>query len=170
MNLTCKGKKSVFSEEKLRGVLEYCLLHGSKHKGIPKTKLFKLIYLADFSQYFFTGKPITDQQYKNRPYGPVPDVLFALVEEMIDAGDVVVENGKKAQFHELIVRPQFIKLLSKEEKAILKKICDYWKEKSSVTIVNFVHDQRPWCLTREKEEVPYELILQEEHPFSPEKK
>jgi len=70
----------------------------------------------------------------------------------------------------LIVRPQFIKLLSKEEKAILKKICDYWKEKSSVTIVNFVHDQRPCSLTREKEEVPYELILQEEHPFSPEKK
>ncbi len=160
-------KDLILSEEKLRGILEYCLLKGSDYGKVPKTKLFKLIYLADFSTYYFCGNSITEQTYRNREYGPVPDVLFALVDQMIELGDIEVTNGEKAKFHKLIVEPRYINLLSKKEKELVNKICEYWKNKPSEEIVKFVHDQRPWSLTKNNEAIPYELILQENHPFLP---
>ncbi len=156
-------------EQKLRGVLEYCLLHGSSSGKVPKTKLFKLIYLADFSNYYFTGKPISGEIYKNRPYGPVSDSLFALVDEMAEEGDISIDNGEVAKFHKLAVDPIAIKYLSDEELNVLKRVCDYWREKSTKEIKDFSHAQRPWFLTDEGEEIPYELILQEEHPYKPHK-
>lgn len=154
-------------EQKLRGILEYCLLHGSTIGKVPKTKLFKLIYLADFSAYYLRGNAISELTYKNRPHGPVPDELFALVDELVESGDIDVEEGRLAFLHKLTVEPTHIKFLDKEEKALLEVLCKYWKAKPTKTIVNFTHAQRPWCLTNDGEEVPYELILQEDHPYLP---
>jgi len=155
------------SEQKLRGVLEYCLLHGSSLGKVPKTKLFKLIYLADFSKYYFEGKSITDEVYKNRPHGPVPDALFALVDEMTESGDILVECGKMANFHRLAVEPTAVKYLTKNDIKILKDVCDYWKDKPTEKVEEFSHNQRPWFLTEPNEVIPYELILQETHPYKP---
>lgn len=158
---------SSVNEVKLRGILEYFLLHGSKRNGVPKTKLLKLVYLADFSSYYLTGKSLTGATYKNRTYGPVSDTLFALIDEMKESGDISVEQGSVAQFHLLNVEPLNLKTLSKEEMALLEKISEYWKNKSTEQIVDFTHNQRPWALTRADAEIPYELILQEDHPFLP---
>lgn len=153
---------------KLRGMLEFCLLHGSKFGKVPKTKLFKLVYLGDFSAYYYFGHPISCEQYNNRTYGPVPDPLFYLVDEMITNGDIhTEEGGKGANFHKLAIEPKYVSCLNDEEKVLLKKICEYWTSKPTEDIVNFVHSQRPWSLTKKDEPIPYELILQEIHPYQP---
>lgn len=160
----------VLADRRLRAVLEYFLVHGSTHStGVPKTKLFKLIYLADFGNYYFNGQPLTHQVYKNRTYGPVPDSLFYLVDQMVDGGDLVVDSGNKASFHRLLVKPSYASVLSAKEIALLKRIADTWKSRPTEEIVKFTHDQRPWALTKADEDIPYSLILQEGHPFDPEK-
>jgi len=162
-----QAQDPVSKDRKLRGILEYCLLHGSGYEKVPKTKLFKLIYLADFSSYYFAGNPISGQPYRNRDYGPVPDALFALVDGMEELGDLVIESGEKASFHRLAVEPKNIKYLDGEEKRLLSQICKFWRNKPTDEIVSFVHSQRPWSLTKKDEGVPYELILQENHPYRP---
>lgn len=161
------SSESNTQENKLRGMLEYCLLNGSSHGKIPKTKLFKLIYLSDFTSYYSTGKSISGLEYKNREYGPVPDVLFFLVDKMVESGDIVIEDGSLASFHKLAIEPKYLKNLTEGEEKILSEVCDYWSKKSTGEIVDLTHKQRPWALTKEDEVVPYELILQENHPFKP---
>lgn len=160
-------RNTTLGDQRLRGMLEYLLLYGSKMGGVPKTKLFKLVYLSDFSNYYFTGKSISGHVYKNRDYGPVPDALFVLVDEMKRAGDIKVEDGEQAQFHKLVVQPRHMGYLTEAQKQLLEKVCRYWRDKSTQHIVNFAHHQRPWFLTKKDEKIPYELILQEGHPFLP---
>lgn len=156
------------SDLKLKAVLEYVLTHGAAgSKGIPKTKLFKLVYLGDFSSYYFSGKSISSKEYKRRQFGPVPDTLFALVDDMIDKGEIHVTARNKASLHALSNPPKYLDLLSAEEKEMLNSVCNYWKEKKTAVIVKFTHDQRPWFLTKDGEVIPYQLILQEDHPFKP---
>src|SRR3989344_1847561 len=145
----------VSQDQKLQAMLEYCLLHCSKDNNVPKTNLFKLIYLADFAFYYQHGKSISEHIYKNRDYGPVPDTLFALVDEMTENGDIKITQSEKAKLHELAVKPMYANKLTKEEIEILSRVCKEWKDRSSREIVDFVHSQRPWALTKKDEPVPY---------------
>lgn len=158
---------NTINEKKLRSILEYCLLNGSIRNGVPKTKLLKLVYLADFSAYYFNGESISGATYKNRNFGPVPDALFALIDEMKDHGDISVSNGSMAQFHKLNVEPSYRDNLSQEEINLIDQICNYWKSKPTEDIVAFTHKQRPWSLTMADADIPYQLIIQEDHPYLP---
>lgn len=160
---TCS--QELASDNKLRGVLEYCLvLLGN---SVPKTKLFKVVYLSDFGAYYFTGEPISGHLYKKRDHGPVADTLFALVDEMVSSREMAIKAGNKAKFHSLITEPKYIDLLTDEQKQIVKEVCNEWKSKKTEVIENFTHNQRPWALSKKDEIIPYELILQEEHPYIP---
>jgi uncharacterized phage-associated protein len=156
------------TDNKLKALVEYCLLNGSTlTQGVPKTKFFKLVYLCDFANFYYYGKPITDKIYKKRDWGPVPDTLFVLTDEMIGSDDIKISDGDKAKFHRLNRKPEYISYLTEEELKIAKKVCDYWKDRKAGEIINFTHDQRPWALSKEDDIVPYELILQEENPIHP---
>lgn len=158
--------KDLQSDRRLQALLEYSLLSGSKlPQGIPKTKLFKLIYLIEYATYYYTGKSVSGKEYKNRKYGLVPDALFALVDEMVEIGKIKISDGERAKFHKLIAQPQYISLLTDKERKIAKAVCDYWRDKKTEQVVDFTHSQRPWFLTKKNEIVPYELILQEDNPY-----
>lgn len=155
-------------QSKLRAVLEFCLKHGSNlSPGVPKTKLLKLVYLADFSSFYYLGHPITGVQYVKRKYGPVPNDLFKLVDRMATEGSIKITPGNKADFHSLVEDSKTGASLSDKEIKILSKVCEFWRNKKTDEIVKFAHKQRPWLLTKMGAAVPYELILQEESPFRP---
>ena len=52
-----------------------------KTEKIPKTKLAKLLYLADFAWYYEHLQSMSGMRYKKMQYGPVPNNYFALVDE-----------------------------------------------------------------------------------------
>ena len=53
---------------------------------IPKTKLAKLLYFADFSWFYYKLKSMSGMQYRKIQYGPVTDAYFRIIDEMSDAG------------------------------------------------------------------------------------
>jgi hypothetical protein len=53
-------------------------------------------------------------------------------------------------------------LLSSEEKKLIKKIVKKWKDKNAKEIVDFTHNQIPYLFSDSWEEIPYELIIQED--------
>lgn len=130
--------------------------------GIPKTKLAKLLYLADFCKFYEELEPMSGVNYIKRQYGPVADTFFETTDNFYDEGkiDIVPE-----EFTLKIVPKESLKqydLLSGIDRAIIDKICKVWQNKRTAEIVNFTHHQKPWMACRDGENIPYVLIIQED--------
>ncbi len=135
---------------------------------IPKTKLAKLLYLADFAWYYSHSESMSGMQYRKIAYGPVPDTFFRAIDELEESGKVIVErkveNGKEMFLIQESEgnKNEKIKDLSHDELCLMKDIGKKWKEKKTSEIVNFTHNQLPYAICREGEIIPYELITQED--------
>ncbi len=138
--------------------------------GIKKTKLAKLLYLSDFTNYYQQLTPMSGVKYRRMEYGPVADAFFTLTDELYNTGKIKVTFGERAHVVSPTTREQNnFDRLSTQELKLIKEICDEWKDKRTEEIVNFTHEQLPWRSCRDGEFIPYELIIQEEpdHVFKP---
>jgi len=155
------------NNEKFKQMYFYVLRYFQE--GIPKTKLAKLLYLADFSYYYDNLAPMSRVRYVRREYGPVADIFFELTEDLYDKGKININPLDYALMITSTTSEKEDGLLSGEEKALLDKICNYWKDKRTSEIVNFTHEQKPWKMCRDGEYIPYSLIIQEDpdHVYAP---
>jgi len=146
-------------------VLAFLQASVSERDGrVPKTKLAKLLYLADFAWYYKKLESMSGMQYLRRAYGPVPDPYFRALAELEEDGKITIDRKDDA----LLVRlgagtmKQKLDCLDAEEKVLIKKISEKWKGKRTQEIVNFTHEQLPYKLCAPDEVIPYELITQED--------
>lgn len=140
------------------------------HGNVTKTKLAKLLYLADFTNFFQELEPMSGVKYRRLEYGPVPDIFFSMTDDLLDQGKInikVLDGG--AQMISSRTREFDTSELTDSELAKIKKICELWKDRRTVEIVNFTHEQKPWKMCRDGEYIPYSLIIQEdpEHVYQP---
>ena len=137
--------------------------------GIPKTKLAKLLYLADFSYFYDNLESMSGMRYVRREYGPVADIFFELTDDLYDRGKININPLDYALLINATTIEQDDGLLSDEEKNLLDKICVFWKDKRTSELVNFTHEQKPWKMCRDGEYIPYSLIIQEDpsHVYAP---
>ena len=146
-------------------ILSFLRLANSSDKKIPKTKLAKLVYLADFNWFYEKLDSMSGMQYRRQTYGPVPDMYFRAFDELESDGKIVIDRSKNNMFlikeSESNTKQQFDDLNS-EEKKLIKNISKRWNDKRTEEIVNFTHNQLPYFLCREDEIIPYELITQED--------
>lgn len=131
---------------------------------IPKTKLAKLLYLADFAWFYEHLESISGLKYRRISQGPVPDEYFRVIDSMYDSGEIDIKFSGKAQMIKLnedTLDPRD-KAVSDDQDDLFKKIAAEWKEARTEAIVNFTHSQDPWRMCAESEIIPYELIIQED--------
>ena len=154
------------NNEKFRQMYFYILRHFKS--GIPKTKLAKLLYLADFSYFYDNLESISGVRYVRRQYGPVADIFFETTEDLYDTGKIYIESLDHAMMIQSSSNPGY-ELLNDDEKELIDKICEYWKDRRTAEIVNFTHEQKPWMMYRDGEYIQYESIIQEDpnHVFAP---
>jgi len=70
-----------------------CLKYASgSHGGVPKTKLAKLLYLADFTNFYKELEPMSGVKYRRMEYGPVADVFFSLTEALHEGGKLILRQ------------------------------------------------------------------------------
>ena len=131
---------------------------------IPKTKLAKLLYLADFVWYYSHLKSMSGMKYKKMQYGPVPKDYFSLVDEMEYQGLITIEqkNGAFLLSANRSSEKEKVDLLTKKEKELIHSIANKWQDRSTKDIVSFTHRQLPYTLCDDGEIIPYELITQED--------
>jgi uncharacterized phage-associated protein len=156
-----------FNPTKYVDLMTACIHYGAGDDGkITKTKLAKLMYLADFVSYADTLKSISGAHYKKLERGPVPLEYFDTL-QFLNAIEVISIQKKGAA--EMIslntAGPSAYKNLSSTEISTIKKICEKWQNKSTKEIVDFTHKQLPWKISQEMEDIPYSLILQEENVY-----
>lgn len=134
------------------------------NKSVPKTKLAKLLYFADFVWFYNRLESMSGMPYRKIQYGPVADTYFRLIDEMFDAGEISIEqtengamlvsetrSGAKAELSEI----------SKEESKLIKDINEKWKGKRTADIVTFTHKQMPYMFAEDNDIVSYEVFGQE---------
>ena len=153
----------IASTEKYKQIILNALKHGADSDGkITKTKLAKLVYLADFIWYYRNSSPMSGMTYRKLPRGPVADVYFRALDELEEEGVIIREPKGQAVLFSLVEREAPTSKLSDDELDLIVKISKAWQGKSTGDIVNFTHEQLPWQICREGEVIPYNLITQEE--------
>lgn len=131
---------------------------------IPKTKLAKLLYLADFAWFYDHLQSMSGMSYRKFQYGPVPDAYFRVIDELYDEGKIAIENTKDGAIlvsEAKRARPSVFLSLNTAEKALIKNIAKKWKNKRTQEIVAFTHGQLPYLVSHDNEIIPYEVITQE---------
>jgi transcriptional regulator with XRE-family HTH domain len=149
-------------------ILLYLRINLSPDAKIPKTKLAKLLYLADFSWFYENMESMSGVQYRKIAYGPVPDLFFRIIDELEESGKILIDRKNVSGKDMLLIsesesnKNEKIESLSQNEKLLIKNISQKWRNKKTNEIVNFTHNQLPYSLCRENELIPYELITQED--------
>lgn len=129
---------------------------------MPKTKLAKLVYLADFTWYYQKFESMSGMQYLKRAFGPVADPYFRALDELEEEGKITIDHKGDALLVGLGegVERKRLNCLEADEKALIKKISEKWRGVRTREIVNFTHEQLPYKLCAPDEIIPYELITQ----------
>ncbi len=152
------------SIEKYKQMILSALQYGCDSDGkITKTKLAKLVYLADFVWYYNQLVPMSGMSYRKLPQGPVPDMYFRAIDELQESGTINREEKGRSILFELAESGDApSNRLKPDEKNLIKKIGKLWQGKQTQEIVDFTHSQLPWQICRDGEVIPYGLITQEE--------
>ncbi|MDP2669227.1 MAG: DUF4065 domain-containing protein [bacterium] len=145
-------------------ILAYLQSHISTDGKIPKTKLAKLLYLADFAWYYENLNSMSGMQYIRRAHGPVPDPYFRAIWELEEEGKIAIDHKKDALLVSLSgsSHNQKLDLLKKKEIQLIGKISTKWRNKKTIEIVDFTHQQLPYKLCAPDEPIPYDLIIQQD--------
>jgi transcriptional regulator with XRE-family HTH domain len=148
-------------------ILAYIRKASSKDGQILKTKLAKMLYLADFAWFYEKLESMSGMQYRRIKFGPVPDMYFKAMDELEEQGKITI-NHKDEMFLISENRGSQKKKLDKLSPAELKligKIAKKWKDKKTSEIVDFTHNQLPYKICTPDEIIPYELITQEDPSY-----
>lgn len=134
-------------------------------KKLTKTKLAKLLYLADFAYFYEHHESMSGLPYRKIQYGPVPDYYFSLVEDLDATKKInIKEMSRGAQIISEARAGERIgdELLGKAERKLITKIAKRWDDKSTAEIVGFAHSQIPYEFADYGEIIPYGFITQED--------
>ena len=138
---------------------------------LTKTKLAKMLYLADFAWFYHHHEPMSGLHYRKIHYGPVPDYFFRLYDELASEGKIKIEflsgrngiqGGASLTKNTPATRLEKCDLLGREEKALLTKVAKKWINKGTDEIVAFTHNQIPYAFTDKNTIIDYRLITQED--------
>lgn len=145
-------------------VLAYLRKATSPDGKIPKTKLAKLLYLADFAWFYKNLQSMSGMQYRRLQYGPVPDLYFRALDELEDSGKIKVDRKGEALLisENSSSMKNLLPSLNKAELGLINDISRKWKERKTNEIVDFTHNQLPYKICVSDEIIPYELITQED--------
>jgi transcriptional regulator with XRE-family HTH domain len=135
-----------------------------KGGAVPKTKLAKLLYFADFAWFYYHLQSMSGMQYRKIQYGPVSDTYFRMIDEMFDKGEIVITQTKDGAM--LIAQTRSgakvdLSKINRKEEELIEKIEKKWKGKKTNEIVDFTHKQLPYLYAEENEVVSYGLFTQE---------
>lgn len=150
------------NDAKLRELILYIARKSEKDPNFGATKLNKLLFYSDFTAFGMFGNPITGQEYQKLPQGPCPRRLIPIQEELLSAGDLVIEQRPvytKMQRRPIAVRDPDLSLFDPEELKQVDKILALFAGLNATQISDKSHGFMGWALAEDKETIPYEVGL-----------
>jgi transcriptional regulator with XRE-family HTH domain len=155
--------------EKLKNVVLYILEHCAGKPNVGETVLYKLLYFSDFNYYELYEEQLTGAKYRKLPYGPVPQKLDTIINEMIALNQlkrIQTEYHGFPQTRYLPLEKANLTKLLASEKETIDKVIEQMSDWSASAISSYSHQDMPWKATKEGEAIDYELVFYREAPFS----
>jgi len=155
--------------EKLKNVLLYLLECCAGKPNIGETVLNKLLYFCDFNYYEIYEEHLTGSRYKKLPYGPVPQRLDNIINQMV--ADKQLQRIK-TEYHGFtqtrylpLIKPDLTKL-SAAEKTVIDDVVRQMSDWNANKISEYSHNDLPWQASDEGEYISYNLVFYRRPPFS----
>jgi transcriptional regulator with XRE-family HTH domain len=155
--------------KKFKNVLLYILEKCAGKPNVGETVLYKLLYFSDFNYYELYEEHLTGAKYRKLPYGPVPQKLNTIIQQMIEAGKlkrVKTDYHGYPQTRYLPMEKANLTELKASEKEVIDRVIEQMSDWSASSISNYSHKDMPWLASKEGEEINYELAFYRDAPFS----
>lgn len=155
--------------KKFKNILLYILERCAGKPNVGETVLYKLLYFSDFNYYELYEEHLTGAKYRKLPFGPVPQRLDSIIQQMIDKGQlqrVKTEYHGYAQSRYLPLEKPDLRALKASETEVIDKVIDQMSDWSASAISDYSHKDLPWEVTEEGKEISYELAFYRELPYS----
>ncbi len=155
---------------KFSNVLLYILERCAGKPNVGETLIYKLLYFADFNYYELYEEHLTGAKYHKLPYGPVPQNVQSIVNKMINNDKSV--KRIKTDYHDykqtryIPLRRANLQELKASETEMLDHVIEQFSDWSASAISEYSHKDIPWLVSKEGEEINYELALYREAPYS----
>lgn len=154
---------------KFKEVLLYILERCAGKPNVGETVLYKLLYFSDFNYYELYEEQLTGANYRKLPFGPVPQKLDRIMEQMMADGQL---ERMKTNYHGFPQTRYFplvksdLRSFKASEKEVIDRVIEQMSDWSASAISDYSHKDIPWLATKEGEEINYELAFYREAPFS----
>lgn len=154
---------------KFKNILLYILERCAGKPNVGETVLYKLLYFADFNYYELYEEHLSGARYRKLPFGPVPKRFEAIVNTMIDKGEIEkirTDYFGKTQTRYIPLQKADITKLNGGEKDVLDKVIAQMSDWSAKMISDYSHNDKPWRATEMNDEIEYELAFYRTAPYS----
>lgn len=137
---------------KLRQLILF-FAHETAVKPLSKTKLFKLLYFTDVTHIRTMGEPITGEEYRKFPFGPVPTHGDFVLKDLkrrrliIEKRILLPNTGFMREFNALQI-PDVAIFTEQESETISRVIQEYGKDTASVLSWRS-HQEYAWLFAKE---------------------
>jgi transcriptional regulator with XRE-family HTH domain len=155
---------------KFSNVLLYILERCAGKPNVGETLIYKLLYFSDFNYYELYEEHLTGAKYHKLPYGPVPHKVQSIINKMINDDKSIkriktdYHNHKQTRY--IPLKKTNLQELKASETEILDRVIEQFSDWSAAAISEYSHKDIPWLVSKEGEEINYELALYREAPYS----
>jgi len=154
---------------KFKNVLLYILERCAGKPNVGETVLYKLLYFCDFNYYELYEEHLTGAKYRKLPFGPVPQKLDTIINQMIDKGllqRVKTDYHGYPQTRYLPLEKADLTELRASEKEVIDRVIEQMSDWSANMISDYSHKDLPWEVTDEGKDISYNLAFYRELPYS----
>jgi len=137
---------------KFKNVLLYILERCAGKPNVGETVLYKLLYFSDFNYYELYEEHLTGAEYRKLPYGPVPQNLNTIINQMIGNGKlqrVKTEYHGYPQTRFLPLEKADLTEMKASEKEVIDRVIEQMSDWSATAISEYSHKDLPWEVTDE---------------------
>lgn len=135
---------TAFDLKKFSNMVLYFVINVPK---LTKTKLNRLLFYTDFTQFARNTVSISGASYARLPHGPVPD-QYSLLYGSMESANLIVEkeiSTSKYDWSYYAPNAEFnATLFSKEELAVMHDTLERFKNMNAASISAFSHEENAW--------------------------
>jgi len=144
----------VLSADRLAAMMGY---FAGKGIELYKTKLNKLLFYADMSAFYLTGRGLSGAQYVNLPYGPVPDRFEDMIDHAAHLGAIesVGLPDKDPSIRVIKRGTEMLDILDDADRLVLDWVVANYGDLSTSAITELSHEERAYKDTRPGERIAY---------------
>jgi len=126
--------------------------------GMLKTKLNKLLFYADFTNFNYHTVSITGARYLHYPHGPVPEKYQSYLVILQEEDIIAIEETPIIDYIGEVIfslKKPDLTVFSELEKNTLIEVMRYFKDFNATDIRKFSHDEKGYLETQDREFISY---------------